>query len=175
MSETAKKTHSEFGLPMSVASRVDLSRLAREVEQLDNELTSVAVRTKSGSPVKLQQPAVSRQLEEFLQLNDLVLAEMSGQERADLVKQLRLLKDKAPVIHMTFAVTADSVSLQKLVEWLRSSVHPQAVIEIGLQPALVAGAYIRTPNHVHDFSLRAKLKGQHSLLVKELEALRGAK
>jgi F0F1-type ATP synthase delta subunit len=53
-------------------------------------------------------------------------------------------------------------------------VHKQAVIEVGLQPALIAGVYIRTPNHVQDLSLRAMLKGGRDILIKELEALRGS-
>jgi F0F1-type ATP synthase delta subunit len=63
--------------------------------------------------------------------------------------------------------------LQELIAWLRSSVHPQAVISVGLQPALVAGVYLRTPNHVHDLSMRAVLKKSRGLLTKELEALHG--
>src|SRR6478736_6223110 len=131
MSEVVKKTSAEFVLPMSVASKIDVSRLTREVEVVDNELTTVAVRTKAGSPVKVEQPVISRQLEEFLQLNDLKLTDMSGQARTDLVKQMRIMKDNVPVIHMTFAVTADSSSLQKLIEWLRASIHPQVVVEVG--------------------------------------------
>ena len=85
------------------------------------------------------------------------------------------MKDKVPVIHMTFAVQADPTSLQQIVQWLRSSVHPQVVISVGLQPSLVAGVYMRTPNHVRDLSLRTLLTGQHEVLVKELEALRGTR
>ena len=58
---------------------------------------------------------------------------------------------------------------------MRGSVHPQAVISVGLQPALIGGVYVRTPNHVMDLSLRARLKGNRELITKELEALRGSK
>jgi F0F1-type ATP synthase delta subunit len=74
---------------------------------------------------------------------------------------------------MTFAVTADPESLQQLALWLRTTINPQAVIAVGLQPSLVAGVYLRTPNHVHDLSLRAMLKNGRGLLVEELGALRG--
>jgi len=63
--------------------------------------------------------------------------------------------------------------LQELVLWFRKSVNKQTLLEVGLQPALVGGVYIRTPNHVHDFSLRSKLQGQRELLMTELGALRG--
>lgn len=171
MNEPAAKTYVDFVLPPSVVSRVDVSRLVSEVERVDNQLTTNAVRAKVDSATQ-SRPAVSDQLNDFLQLNTLSI-DVGSRVRAELVKQLQLLKQNVPTIHMTFAVAADRESLEQLAQWLRSSVHPQAVISVGLQPGLVAGVYLRTPNHVHDLSLRAKLRGSHDLLVKELEATRG--
>lgn len=172
MNEPAVKTYVDFVLPPSVVSKVDLAHLVQEVEWVDNELTATSVRDKTGAPEQAP-PSVSGALEEFLSQNQLSLT--NSQARSELIKQLRLLKDKVPTIHMTFAVSADRESLQQLAAWVRSSVHSQAVISIGLQPALVAGVYLRTPNHVHDLSLRAMLKNGHGLLVKELETLRGVR
>lgn len=172
MSGNTVKTHENFILPVNVVTKIDISRLVSEVETVDNDMTAAAVRAKAGSQQQTQ-PILSDQLNEFLNQNSLKLD--NGQERSAIVKQLRLLKDKVPVLHMTFAVTADTESLQKLTAWVRGSVHPQAVIAVGLQPALVAGVYLRTPNHIHDFSMRGALEGQHGLLVNELEALRVGK
>ena len=171
MNESNVKTYTDFALPPSVVSKIDVSRLVSELERVDNDLTTAAVRARIGEQEQ-SQPAVSGQLTDFLRQNELTLDESRG--RSELIKQLRLLKDNVPVIHMTFAVAADPDSLGQLAQWLRSSVHPQAVIEVGLQPALIAGVYLRTPNHVHDFSLRAMLAGGHDVLVKELETLRGS-
>lgn len=157
-------------LPPSVVSKVDVARLVSEIELIDNELTAAMVRAKTGAPEQ-PKPGLSEMLEDFLQANALSLEE--SHSRSELIKQLRELKRNVPVIHMTFAVPADRPSLQALSRWLRESVHPQAVIAVGLQPSLVAGVYVRTPNQVHDFSLRALLRGHHSLLIEELEALRG--
>jgi hypothetical protein len=172
MSEKKAKTYADFILPASVVTRVDVSRLVRDAEWADNELTSVKVRSKAG--VKKQvTPALSANLEAFLDQNDIDFGDSKG--RTSLIKQLHLLKDKVPTIHLTFAVPADGKSLETLADWVRSKVHPQAVIEVGLQPALVGGVYIRTPNHVHDLTMRAALDGSHDVIVKELEALRGRK
>lgn len=168
--DTKAKTHTDYLLPPSVVTRVDIARLVREVEWVDNELTTAMVRTKAGVQQPAQ-PVISSALEDFLRLNKLSLTET--QKRTHVLKQLRQLKDSAPVIHMTFAVTADRESLQELAAWLRGSVHPQAVVAVGLQPALVAGVYLRTPNHVHDFSMRAALGKSRGILAKELGALRG--
>ncbi len=170
MNEPGVKTHADFVLPPSVVSKIDVSRLVSEVERIDNELTTAAVRAKTG-PQPATVPILSEQLTGFLNLNK--LAPATSRERSELIKELRLLKDKVPVIHMTFAVPADRESLRQLAQWLRTSVHPQAVISDGLQPALVAGVYLRTPNQVHDLSLRAMLDGSHNVLINELEMLRG--
>lgn len=162
-------SYTDLLLPPQVVSKIDVSSLVTDAERLDNEMTTFVVRSKTSStpPTKL---TASEQLADFLRLNKITIK--SSHECGELVKQLRLLKEKAPVLHMTFAVTADQESLQLLVQWLRGSVHPQALLIVGLQPALVAGAYVRTPNHVLDLSLRAKLTGSRNLLAKELETLR---
>lgn len=170
MTDAPVTTYADYVLPPSVVSKIDVSRLVNEVEKIDNQLTSVAVRTKTGISDQ-SQLVLSEQLTAFLNQNK--LAPANSQQRSELIKQLRLLKDKAPVVHMTFAVEADRDSLQQLAQWLRTSVHPQAVIAVGLQPALVAGVYLRTPNRVHDLSLRAMLAGSHDMLVKDLDTLRG--
>lgn len=171
MNETEVKAPAEFILPSTVVTRADVSRLVSELERVDDELIEANIR--AGGENHAQAPALSDQLAEFLAQNKLTLD--SSNERTELVRRLHALKDKVPVISMTFAVEADHQSLQQLVQWLRTSIHPQAVIAVGLQPALVAGVYLRTPNHVHDLSLRAALDGQHDSLVKDLEALRGAR
>lgn len=171
MTETAAKTYTDFTLPPTVVSKLDVSRMVSDAERVDSQLTTTAVRSKIGT-TSGETLAASQQLIDFLRLNQLRL-DGDSNARSQLVKQLRLMKDNVPVIHMTFAVEADRESLGQIVDWLRSSVHPQAVISVGLQPALVAGVYMRLPNHVLDLSLRAKLQSSHDMLVKELEATRG--
>jgi hypothetical protein len=163
-------TPTQLVLPSSVISKADVSRLAFELERVDNEMTTAVVRAKEGI-VAQESTVLSDRLREFVEQNNVQLEDSLG--RTDLIKQLRTLKEKVPVIHMTFATVAEPESLQLLTRWLRNSIHPQAVLEVGLQPSLVAGVYLRTPNHVHDFSLRADLESQRGLLVQDLEAYRG--
>ncbi len=170
MSKTDAKDHSEFTLPTSVVSKVDLARLVKEFEALDNAYTSKSVRKKAGASTE-DMPAMSPQLTTFLDLNPVELDNTSA--RSAYVKQLRLLKDNVKVMNMTFAVVADPESLQKLSAWVRESIHPQTVIDVHFQPALVAGVYLRSQSHVFDFSVRNALKAKRSELKKELEAFRG--
>lgn len=172
MTDTAVKTHADFSLPTNVVSKVDVSRLLSELERIDSEMTAAATRAEVGGEGQ-SLPVFSDQLNEFLRINELSLDD--SHYRSELIKEVRLLKEKAPIIHMTFAVTADRESLAKLAEWVRQSIHPQAVIAVGLQPGLVAGVYLRTTNKVHDLSLKSKLAASHGLLIDEMEAIRGGK
>lgn len=170
MSKHDEHDYTAFKLPASVISRVDVSRLVREFEALDNALTSKGVREKANAS-ELEMPAQTPQLTAFLDANPVVLE--NAKDREDYIKQLRLLKKNVHVMNMTFAVVADAESLQQLSAWIRDAIHPQIVLEAHLQPALVAGAYIRSQNHVFDFSVRNALKSKRGELKKELEALRG--
>lgn len=170
MNDAQVKTAAELILPPVVVSRADVSRLVDEAERVDNAMTTASVREGIGATHD-GAPTVSEQFAAFLEANGLQLND--GRVRTELIKQLHLLKDSVPVVHMTFAVTADPESLHELSQWMRNSVHPQAVLAVGLAPALVAGVYVRTSNRVKDLSLRGALAGSRGVLKKELEALRG--
>lgn len=156
-----------FALPPALVSKIDLARLIREVETVDGSLEAQKVRGYQKEQMRM--PTLSRSLSDFLELNKLDI--LDNQKRMILKEQLRVLKDKIPVIHLTFATEVDPESLEYLVAWIRKELHPQALVSIGLQPSLIGGVYIRTPNHVHDLSMRALFKGKSSVLVKDLEGL----
>lgn len=170
--ENSEKDFTQLTLPPSVVSKIDVSHLVDEVERVDNALTTSLVRAKIGKR-KHVRPPFSQQLNDFLEKNELSLDE--AKMRRYVLKQLRTLKDKAPVVHITFATPADYQSLQHLARWFRASVSPVALLEVGLQPELIAGVYIRTPNHIHDFSLRATLQEKKSVLLDDIRGLNGKK
>lgn len=155
---------SEYRLPSSVVTRADVSRLAAELEHVDGDMNSARLRGQNDAVSSLS-PA----LREFIDSNKLSLD--NDKVRMEIIGAIRQIKDTAPIIHMTFATPADTESLGTLVDWLRTSVNPRAVIQTSLQPSLIAGVYIRTPNHVHDLSLKGKLKAGHGVLVRHLEEL----
>ena len=164
MSKAALPT---FVFPPALVTRADLARLVREVESVDNEFEAQKARNQATGKTGYRLPVLSRSLGDFLDINKLDLADDHG--RMVLKEQLRATKDKAPIIHMTFAVEADPTSLAQLVTYLRKEIHPQTLLSVGLQPSLVGGAYIRTPNRVHDFSLRELLASKRGVITTALE------
>lgn len=168
MTDIVPKSHENFVMPASLVTHLDVAHMVEEVERVDGEMIAAKIRAGEGAQTVV--PVLSEPLSDFLAQNELKLDD--GKQREALIKELRLLKDTVPVIHMTFAVTADPESLQQLAQYVRESIDPHAVISVGLQPSLVAGVYLRTPNHVHDLSLRALLQNGRGMLVEELGALR---
>jgi hypothetical protein len=154
---------SNLQLPVQVAGRVDVGRLLREAEQIDNFLKQAAIR-EPGTSMKL--PKTSRLMDDFVSSNKLNL--LHEVDRTKILNFLVMVKAKAPVLHMSFGVDPSPSFTQRLMAWLRQEVHPLALVQVGLQPNIGAGCIIRTTNKYFDFSLREHFKKQRPLLVQKL-------
>lgn len=153
-------------LPVQVASRVDVGRLLREVEALDNFLSQSAIR-EPGTPVKL--PKTSRLLDEFIMGNK--LNALHAADRKRMRDFLANVRTKAPVLHMSFSADPSPSFIQKLMTWLRQEIHPMVLLQVGLQPNIGAGAVLRTTNKHFDFSLRQRFKKERDNLVARLDTI----
>lgn len=160
----------QFVFPKTLVTRVDLARMVREIETIDNDMAAQRARAKT-EKIAMTAPATSKILGEFLEMNKLDITDDHG--RTDLKEALRHFKDVAPIVHMVFASDPAPDVLHELTDYLRTNIHPQSLISVGLQPGLIGGVYIRTPNHIHDFSIRSLLKSKRDVMIRQLEALRG--
>lgn len=169
MSDDAPLALDRLSLPPSVVSKADVARLGVELERIDNDLSTNTVRTKVGAATQ-DVPPMSRQLADFVLENklDINVATL----RTQLIKQVNNMKDTLPIIHMTLREQSQAIA-GRMTLWLRQEVHPQAVIDVGLQPGLVAGVYVRTANRVFDLSLKGALSGSRDILTNELRSLYG--
>ncbi len=172
MSAIDSGQQADLSLPGSVITRQDIAKLVQEIEQIDAALVAIEAKVRVGLPPG-NGPVLSHRLTDFLNANHLLIGD--SHVRSELIAQMRHVKDTAPTVHMTFAAEADAASLQQLIAWVRQSVHPRAVIGVGLQPELLGGVYVRTPNHVYDLSIRARLQNSRHLIVEELEAIRAGR
>lgn len=161
----------QFGLPPSLIGRTDISRLLREIEQVDNELETQLIRNPE-KPLAI--PSMSKALVDTTTLNNIDVA--NNAERKRLLTSLREAKDKAPVVHITFAADPEPATLSQLIVWIRENLHPRALIGVGLQPRIVGGCIVRTPDHIYDFSIRKRFQEQRAVLETALhEAIAGRK
>ena len=161
----------DFSMPASLATLSDLQRLISEIERVDSRLGDMKIHQQIGHPVG-NDLIFSKQLVEFLELNNIDINDAGI--RGQLLIGVRQLKNTVPVVHVTFAAAAEHEELAKFVDWVRQSVHPQAVLTVGLQPDLIGGAYVRTTNKVFDMSIRTQLASGRQIIKQDLEALSGA-
>lgn len=160
----AHKEHAEpavkkLTLPVMVVGPIEIGRLVRELADIDDALLQLGIR-EGGKNTKM--PQTSRVMDELIEHNKLNL--LHDDDRKELTTFLTTLRQKAPVIHMSFSADPSAAFLEKLVTWLRREIHPDVLLTIGLQPNLGAGAVMRTTNKYFDLSLRQDLAKKGDLL-----------
>jgi hypothetical protein len=149
------------GLPLIVVTPVDVGRLVRELETIDNALLQQELQKQEA---KL--PKTTRFMDELIDLNKLNLLDKA--ERLRLKQFLAVVKQRAPLLHVSFGADPSSIFVEKVVDWLRENIHPLTLMTIGLQPTIGAGCLIRTTNKYFDFSLSKHLGENRELLMKAL-------
>jgi F0F1-type ATP synthase delta subunit len=158
-----KVTSKKLALPSSVVGPVDLGRLLRELDTLDNTLMQLRLQKEA----KPKLPATSRLLDQTIELNKLNLLEPA--DFKELQRFLVTTKAQAPVLHISFGADPSPLFTQKLVLWLRQEINPLVLLTVGLQPSIGAGCMVRTTNKYFDFSLRERFAKQRQLLVSQLQ------
>lgn len=148
-------------LPNSIISSIDIGRLLRELNNLDDFFVGVKNR-QSGTSMQL--PKLSRQLDQLSHDNEINLLDESHRE--NLNKTLTAIYETAPKMHISFASEPSSKPFETILVWLRKNIHPHTLVTVGLQPAIAAGCVIRTSNKLFDMSLRAGLEQQRPYLAK---------
>ncbi|HSX27389.1 MAG TPA: hypothetical protein VLG25_01260 [Patescibacteria group bacterium] len=157
-----------FILPTSITTPIDVSRVLREIHDVDDFLDQASIRKPGVQP---SLPKTSRLLDELLNTNKLnILVEKDRELVQQLVGEI---KAKAPVLHISFSADPTPTFLQKLVAWLRQEIHPLVLIQVGLQPSIGAGCIVRTNNKHFDFSLRQNLRAKRELLMQEISGSKG--
>ncbi len=107
-------------------------------------------------------------MDQTIQLNKVDLA--NDTHRKQLQEYLILIKQKAPILHISFSADPTSAFIEKIMAWLRREIHPLVLLTIGLQPNIGAGCVVRSTNKYFDFSLRKDFEKKRDLLLGTLGA-----
>lgn len=150
-------------LPPTLTGPKELVLAKREITKLEGALIEARVAAKTAR-IKKELPARSRLLDDLLQLNSLT-ADETG--LAELLKQLDLAEKQAPRLRLSFAAEPDGAGLGRLVEWFRTKVSGDVLIEVGVQPTIAGGMILRTSRRRYDFSLRSAMT-EHATKLSEL-------
>lgn len=166
MAHDAAPARKTITLPTLVSSPSDVGRLIRELESIDEVLLQLKLR-HSGEELRL--PKTSYLLNKLAEHNKLNL--LNAADRQYVQRYLKLVKQKAPLLHISFSADPSPAFMDKLMAWLRHEVHPQVLVTTGLQPNLGAGCIVRTTNRSFDLSLRESFKQSRGLLINTLLSL----
>lgn len=150
-------------LPDGAVTRADVGRLMREAEAVASFLDQAATR-QPGTAVQL--PKTSHLLEEMVASNKLNLLQPA--DRKQLADFLKVVRTKAPILHISFNSDPSPIFQQRLITWIRQQMHPYILLQIGLHPSIGAGCIVRTTNKFYDFSLRQRFSEQRMLLISKL-------
>jgi len=165
MAHEQTPTGKKIELPTTIFGPVEVRRLRRELETLEDYLQQVRIREPGKS---LALPKTTRTLEALAGNNNLNL--LQTDDRTILKQFLKAVETKAPVIHISFAVDPSAAFTAKIVAWLRTNIHPYSLLQLGLQPSIAAGFIMRTPNKTFDFSLRNRFLQQKDLLLSAFDS-----
>lgn len=162
----------ELKLPLNVVGRSDITRMLRELDKLDDFFVAAASRgTDSPSSPP---PRITRVLDQLARDNRINLLE--AHQRKQFAVQLKDILSKAPALNISFAAEPSPTALEKVLSWFRQNIHPQTLLQIGLQPSIAAGCVLRTPNQIFDMSISRRLQTQEPYLAKLIDgAVSGSK
>lgn len=160
---TNKKTATNIVFPDRLIGVVELSRASRELADLHESLHQATIRTPGS---KVQLPKTSKLLEELAASNDVSL--LDSKQREQLISLLKVCREHSPVLHISFASEPSPKFTRSLVTWARDNISPVVLIQIGLQPTIVAGCVVRTTNKHFDMSLKQRFVQSRPVLLQKL-------
>lgn len=163
--QEAKTPKKLVGLPVLVVSPVDVGRLIRELDTIDDTILKAKLQ-KAGHDGEPKMPETSQLMDHVIQLNKLDLVDED--DRKLLNKLLVSVRQRAPVLHVSFSADPNIAFLEKLMVWLRREIHPLVLITVGLQPSIGAGCIVRSTNKYFDFSLRQDFEKKKPMLLEAL-------
>ncbi|HSW66697.1 MAG TPA: hypothetical protein VLI54_06185 [Bacillota bacterium] len=155
----------QFVLPILIFGLPEVRRLKLELEALEDFMRQSQIREPGKQP---QLPRLSRMCEALAAENKLNL--LQDADRKNLQLFLTNVVSTAPTLHISFAADPSSAFTAKVVTWMRTQLHPYALLQVGLQPTIAAGCVVRTLNKEFDFSLRENLIKHEDLLMAAIEA-----
>jgi len=155
-------------LPVSLTGKKELIKVQRELEAMSEQMIASRVVAKETGKDRTVAP-LSDTASELLTLNKI---ESDSKSIAGLINQLQTIRDKAPMLRVSFAVEPDRASIAKIVSWFRTEVSPGLLLQIGIQPSIAGGCVVQTPGNRYDFSLRKHILGStdkfKAVLAKEV-------
>src|SRR5690606_23010547 len=107
------------------------------------------------------QTRLSEGLLRLTQVNSVNINDTS--QRSALLAALKQLKESAPAVHISFASEPGLATIKAIATWFRQEASALTVLQIGVQPSIVAGCVVRTPNKVFNLTLSKQLESTRAI------------
>lgn len=165
MPSEPKEKHKKADLELTeeVITTLDLSRVIRELEKLDDFLHQSGLRGKTENL-----PKITESLRAISQANKVSLT--NSEQRKHLLSLLNELKAASKKVHISFAVEPSPAVIKKIAVWMRQNIDKQLILDVGIQPTISVGCVVRTKNKVFDMSLRNRFSESKKILAASMEA-----
>ena len=142
-------------LPVDLYSPDQLSAVILELHDYIGALRDRAAREKVGASAPEEPLHVSALLLGALHGADVKKGDIRAAEV--LLGALKLLRDKAPVVHVTLAGLPNRTMKRQLTVWFRTQIHKHALMTFAMRTDIGGGIVLRAGSHVYDFSLKQVL------------------
>jgi F0F1-type ATP synthase delta subunit len=156
-------------LPPSILGINEVNQALREIDLIEDQAMQHRIYRAEIHNSTAGVLSVSNSLNELAINNGLDLDD--GVMRSKLKGILSDIKQHAPVIHMGLAREITNAELIPIIDWMRSNLHPDTLLNVGLQPDIIGGCTIRTPNRYYDFSLKKHFETARVSLLTKIKAL----
>ena len=150
-------------LPVDLYSPDHISLHIQELRAYIGEKRNAAAQVKAGG--EAESPSLSSTLTALLHSAAVKAEDMRALE--GVVKDLEVLRDKAPVVHLTFAAMPNRTLIRQLTVWFRNQVHPYTLLTVAMRRDIGGGMMLRTGSNIYDFSFRGQIL-RHKERISEL-------
>jgi len=158
-------------LPVDLYSPDQLGIVMMEIRQRVSQLQDSSVRARtSGDKEKIETAHISALLTGILRGSGVSADDRAGLER--LGKSLELLRDKAPVVHLTLAALPNRTLKRQLIEWFRKEVSPYMLVTFTVRTDIGGGVVVRAGSRIYDFSFRQQIVGNKHRIAEIFEGVR---
>jgi hypothetical protein len=157
-------TQIPFHLPPDLYSPEQLSAVIIELRTYTGDLRDVNVRARA-THAQAGLPHASALLLGAFHEASVSPSEQEAVEK--LQKQLELIRDKAPAVHLMMAALPDRNLKRKLTEWFRDEIHPYTLLTFATRADIGGGVIIQAGSRIYNYSFRQQILS-HKHRISEL-------
>lgn len=141
-------------LPLDLYSPEQLSAVIIELRAYTSTLRDANVRAKMNHGI-VAAPHASALLLGVFHESGTSTTDQPGLEK--LLKQMEVIRDKAPAVHLMMAALPNRDLKRKLTEWFRSEIHPYLLLTFATRTDIGGGFILQAGSRVHNYSFREQI------------------